>query len=284
MELKLAYATLLSFSVLVASGDAQTTTVAAATTGAGSSASFDMPASVACLTANMVTGGSFVDCCPSADPNDGICTIVWCVDVDYMNSGGSLIRDSCDCGSVETACEQLAQFADLVPGLVDACAAMGDCCEVGVTTNSDFASCTEDSLAALNATMPDYNTLIPGGVPDLDALTSTVTNATTTASGSTITTVAAETTATGDRTTVSPEEAATTTIAVEATTEAEATTTVAAATIPAEIGTTTTATEAANTTTVPAEKEVEPVVSGASAYAVNAAFSFVVTALVGYFV
>lgn len=200
-----------------------------------------------------------------------------------MNSGGSLIRDNCDCGSVETACAQLAQFADLVPGLEGACAAMGDCCEAGVTANSDFASCTQDSLTALNATLPDYNVLIPGGVPDLDALISTATNATA-ASGSTITTVAAEATATGDRTTVTPEEAV-------AATEAEAATTVAAATIPAEITTvtvadsgTTTATEAANTTTVPAEKEVEPVVSGASAYAVNAAFSFIVTSLVGYFV
>ncbi|KAL7436437.1 hypothetical protein ACHAXH_008183 [Discostella pseudostelligera] len=283
MELKLAYATLLSVAALIASGDAQTTTVAA-TTGADSSASsFDPPASVTCLASNLISGGSFVDCCPSADPNDGICTIVWCVDIDYMNSGGSLIRDNCDCGSVETACAQLAQFADLVPGLEGACAAMGDCCEAGVTANSDFASCTQDSLTALNATLPDYNVLIPGGVPDLDALISTATNATA-ASGSTITTVAAEATATGDRTTVTPEEAV-------AATEAEAATTVAAATIPAEITTvtvadsgTTTATEAANTTTVPAEKEVEPVVSGASAYAVNAAFSFIVTSLVGYFV
>ena len=278
MELKLAYASLLSIVALFA--DAQTTTtVAPASTGAdSSSSSFMPPASATCLASNIMTGGDFLDCCPSADPDDGICTIIWCINRDAA-SGESLIRDSCDCGMVETACEQLSSFSGMVPGLAEACAEMGDCCEAGATANSDFATCTEEALTALNLTLPDYNSLVPGGVPDLDEITST---ATTTAAA---TTVAAETTTAGagDRTTVSPEVAATTTAAA-ATTVAEATdatTTVAAET---EATTTVTAeTEATTTvaaaTTTAAPKEVTTGTSGASAYAINVAFSFVVASL-----
>jgi len=170
---------------------------------------------------------------------------------------------------VETACEQLSSFSGMVPGLAEACAEMGDCCEAGATANSDFATCTEEALTALNLTLPDYNSLVPGGVPDLDEVTST---ATTTAAA---TTVAAETTTAGagDRTTVSPEVAATTTAAA-ATTVAEATD--ATTTVAAETEATTTVAAA---TTTAAPKEVTTGTSGASAYAINVAFSFVVASL-----
>ena len=272
MELKLAayYATLLSLAAFVTLGDAQTTTTAVPESTDGASSM--PPASTACLASNAVTGGNFVDCCPSADPNDGICTLIWCID---RESEGSLIRDNCGCGDVETACSQLAMFAGMISGLSEACAAMGECCEAGVTANSDFASCTQESLVALNLTLPDYDALVPGGVPDLNAILT-----------GTATTAAAESTEAGASSTTVPEEEGVTTTVAVATIPAEITTTVSAVTIPAEVTTTVAAvtipaevtTTVAAATTTAAPKDAAATTNGAISYycAVNTVLSFIV--------
>ncbi len=269
MELKLAYyyAALLSVAAFVALCDAQMP-----------------PASTSCLASNLMTGGDFVDCCPAADPNDGICTLIWCIDIE--SAGGSLIRDNCGCGDVETACSQLAMFAGMVDGLSEACAAMGDCCEAGVTANSDFALCTEESLVALNLTLPDYGALVPGGVPDLDAL---LTGTATTAAAADVTTVAAaKSTEAGDSTTVVtttvaaatlPAEVTMTTVAAVTLPAEVTTTTVAAVTIPADEVTTTTVAATATTSAAAPKDAASTTSSGSYAYAINVALSFTVTLL-----
>ena len=184
MELKPAYATLLALAALVAPIHAATTTAAPESesssgeeSSSSSSSSWSMPpASSTCFAANFVTGGDFLDCCPAPDANDGICTIVWCLIPESLT-----IRDSCNCGQVETACDQLSLYTSAVDGLSEACTAMSGCCETGVTSNSDFASCTEDAIAMSNITIPDVSSLVPGGVPDLDAVSTTMAEATTAA-------------------------------------------------------------------------------------------------------
>ena len=188
MELKLTYATLLALAALVAPSHAATTTAAPESSSgeeSSSSSSWSMPpASSTCFAANFVTGGDFLDCCPAPDANDGICTIVWCLIPESLT-----IRDSCDCGQVETACDQLSLYISAVDGLSEACTAMSGCCETSVTSNSDFASCTEDAIAMSNITIPDISSLVPGGVPDLDAVSTTMTTAATEAGDTTDTTV-----------------------------------------------------------------------------------------------
>ena len=210
MELKLTYAAILSFAALVVASDAATTTVAPESSSSGGG-SFMPPASTTCLAANFATGGDFLDCCPAPDANDGICTLIWCIRSDMT------IRDSCDCGQVETACDQLSMFTGMVDGLSDACTAMAGCCEAGVTSNSDFASCTEDAIAMSNITIPDISSLVPGGVPDLDSAVPTTTTETTTSgatvAGGTATTVPEDGTKT---TTAAPETDATTPVATGA--------------------------------------------------------------------
>ncbi len=186
MDLKLAYYYSASLLSLVVLGDAQTT---AATSATGGSSSFMPPASTSCFAANFATGGDFVDCCPAADPNDGICTLIWCIQPDTLT-----VRDNCDCGQVETACDQLSMFAGLVDGLSEACTAMKGCCEAGVTSNDDFASCTEDAVAMSNITIPDISGLVPGGVPDLDSAAAAAVGATTTTTDTVV--AGGETTAT----------------------------------------------------------------------------------------
>ena len=179
MQLKLSSAIpLLSLATVVALGDAATTTAAPESSGGGSLL-FSPPPSTTCLAANFATGGDFLDCCPAADPNDGICTIIWCVNPEDLS-----LRDDCACEQVEAACKQLSMFTSAVDGLSEACTAMDGCCETGVTSNSDFASCTEDAVAMSNITIPDIHGLVPGGVPNLDSVTATASDtetATTTA-------------------------------------------------------------------------------------------------------
>ena len=104
-------------------------------------------------------------------------------------------------------------FAGVVDGLSEACTAMKGCCEAGVTSNDDFASCTEDAVAMSNITIPDISGLVPGGVPDLDSVAAAGATTTTTE-----TTIAAEeaggettaTTTTAAPVTTAPETEATT--------------------------------------------------------------------------
>ena len=59
-----------------------------------------------------IMGGTpFTECCPAADPGDGICTMLWCVDIDNVS-----VRDSCDCAQVNKACGLVGVFSTAVPG------------------------------------------------------------------------------------------------------------------------------------------------------------------------
>ena len=143
-----------------------TTTAAPATATTGEVASssaipeFSPPPSIMCLAGAIsgAEGSSFVDCCPEATPDDGICTMLWCIDVADLT-----VKDGCECSQLETSCAQLADFGDLVPNMPEACAAVAECCaDDGSTASGDFDSC----MGGKGLTPPDFASLVPGGLPE----------------------------------------------------------------------------------------------------------------------
>jgi hypothetical protein len=109
-----------------------------------------LQASLACLA----VGGTVSSCCPEgADPNDGACTVLSCLD-------GLSIREGCKCSDIETACEQVAAIAP------DMCDMVGECCadDGTTTTNVDWEFCMAETSEAANFTMSDFTTLIAGPV------------------------------------------------------------------------------------------------------------------------
>ncbi|KAL3761975.1 hypothetical protein ACHAW5_006681 [Stephanodiscus triporus] len=117
------------------------------------------PPSVVCLAGQLtgVDGSSFLDCCPSADPDDGICTMLWCVDLDTL-----AVKDGCACDQVETSCGQLAGFESMVTNLAEACVAVSDCCTDEYTSSEDYNAC----MSGKGLTPPDLESLVPGGLPE----------------------------------------------------------------------------------------------------------------------
>ena len=112
-----------------------------------------VPASVMCIA----SGKEFLECCPAADPNDGICTLLWCFDYDEIS-----IRDGCGCSQIETSCTQVAMFADIVDGLGEMCSAVDDCCvDDDDTDNDTFDTCLNKAIVDDNITIPDINSLMP---------------------------------------------------------------------------------------------------------------------------
>jgi len=112
-----------------------------------------VPASVMCIAG----GKEFLECCPEADPNDGICTLLWCFDYDEIS-----IRDGCGCSQIETSCTQVAMFADIVEGLGEMCSAVDDCCVGDDDTDNDtFDTCLNKAIVDDNITIPDINSLMP---------------------------------------------------------------------------------------------------------------------------
>ena len=112
-----------------------------------------VPASVMCIAG----GKEFLECCPAADPNDGICTLLWCFDYDEIS-----IRDGCGCSQIKTSCTQVAMFADIVDGLGEMCAAVDDCCVGDDDTDNDtFDTCLNKAIVDDNITVPDINSLMP---------------------------------------------------------------------------------------------------------------------------
>jgi len=87
------------------------------------------PPSIMCLAGALsgAEGSSFVDCCPEATPDDGICTMLWCIDVADLT-----VKDGCECSQLETSCAQLA----------DSC------------------------MGGKGLTPPDFASLVPGGLPE----------------------------------------------------------------------------------------------------------------------
>ena len=60
---------------------------------------------IACLASS----GDFETCCPaidqtalSADPNDGVCTLLGCLDLEVLS-----LRDGCSGSDIDTACDQV---------------------------------------------------------------------------------------------------------------------------------------------------------------------------------
>jgi len=102
-------------------------------------------------------GTPFADCCPCAKPDDGICTLLWCFDLNEFE-----IHDECNCGQLADACGQIpAGLLGFVDGLTEMCAKTKECCGTTVASNGDFDACIADVAA------PDFDKIIPGGIPEL---------------------------------------------------------------------------------------------------------------------
>mmetsp|Transcript_29960 Transcript_29960/g.55357 ORF Transcript_29960/g.55357 Transcript_29960/m.55357 type:complete len:172 (+) Transcript_29960:85-600(+) len=117
-----------------------------------------LQASIGCI----IGGKEFTECCPSANPRDGFCTLIWCIDVDEV-----ALNNACGCGQIERACGQLRIYAFLLPGLSDMCSQVRDCCDDGTTTNDGVNTCM---TTAFEVTVPNFESIIPGGIPDLEGV------------------------------------------------------------------------------------------------------------------
>jgi len=112
-----------------------------------------LQASIRCLMTADSTE-AVLDCCPTADEDDGVCTMLHCLNLEDMS-----LNDSCECGQVETACDQLDPFAFMLDGMDDSCSAIGKCCVAGETTNEDFDACIDRS----GASAPNFGKFLPEG-------------------------------------------------------------------------------------------------------------------------
>jgi len=120
-----------------------------------------LQAAIACL----VGGGDFTGCCPTADPNDGVCSLLWCVNLEDAS-----INDGCKCGQIETACGQVAMFLGAVDGLSELCDEAGACCaDDGTTMNDGFNTCMATAIKNEKASPPNFDAVLPNGIPGLDA-------------------------------------------------------------------------------------------------------------------
>ena len=135
-----------------------------------------LQASVSCLA----NEGTYASCCPTqgVDPNDGVCTLLSCLEIE----SGLSIRDGCSCYDIEKACDQLALFALVVAALPDMCDMVGECCvdDGTTTTNVDWDFCMAEGQEAGKFTLPDFASLVPGGLPDFDDDDATTTKVPTT--------------------------------------------------------------------------------------------------------
>eukprot|EP00579_Thalassiosira_antarctica_P023856 CAMPEP_0201987128 /NCGR_PEP_ID=MMETSP0904-20121228/91635_1 /ASSEMBLY_ACC=CAM_ASM_000553 /TAXON_ID=420261 /ORGANISM="Thalassiosira antarctica, Strain CCMP982" /LENGTH=251 /DNA_ID=CAMNT_0048541223 /DNA_START=32 /DNA_END=787 /DNA_ORIENTATION=+ len=120
-----------------------------------------LQAAVGCIAG----GGDFTGCCPTADPNDGVCSLLWCV-----NLKDASINDGCGCGQIETACGKIAIFFSMLDGLSDLCAEAGKCCaDDGSTANDGFNTCMATAIENGDANAPNFDSVLPGGIPGLEA-------------------------------------------------------------------------------------------------------------------
>lgn len=125
----------------------------------------ELQASVACIAA----GGEFTNCCPSKDPDDGVCTLLWpCIDVDEVS-----VRDGCACDEIETACDQVGLLGAAVEGVPELCGKVDECCE-SETNNGDFNACLGGAVDDGSIEVPDFASLLPGGLPDIASITEAI--------------------------------------------------------------------------------------------------------------
>ena len=125
-------------------------------------------ASLTCLALN----GTVASCCTEDDvPNDGVCSILSCLD-------GLSIRDGCSCYDIEAGCDLLAAYvADIanarnitdITDISDMCDMVGECCaDDGTTiTNIDWDFCMAEAAEEANFEMPDIVEILLGSIPGL---------------------------------------------------------------------------------------------------------------------
>jgi len=111
----------------------------------------------------MAFGTPFADCCPCAKPDDGVCTLLWCFDLNEL-----VIQDECKCGQLADACDKLGLLLGAAEGLTEMCAKAKECCGDTEASNGDFDACIAD------VAVPDLARLIPGGIPDVSSMGSPV--------------------------------------------------------------------------------------------------------------
>jgi len=123
-------------------------------------------ASLTCLALN----GTVASCCTEDDvPNDGVCSILSCLD-------GLSIRDGCSCYDIEAGCDQLAAYVtdfanamDItnITDIADMCDMVGECCaDDGTTiTNIEWEFCMAEAVEEANFEMPDIVELVLGIIP-----------------------------------------------------------------------------------------------------------------------
>ncbi|KAL3805979.1 hypothetical protein ACHAW5_006586 [Stephanodiscus triporus] len=82
---------------------------------------------------------------------------------------GLSIRDGCSCLDIAKACDQVVALTTVVANLPDMCDSVGECCadDGTTTTNVDWDFCMAEAAEAESFVMPDFSTLIPGGLSDL---------------------------------------------------------------------------------------------------------------------
>jgi hypothetical protein len=77
------------------------------------------------------------------------------------------MRDSCKCGQIEEACGQVSMFSFAVPNLGGMCDAADGCCGPSTGVGA-WNTCMKTEIDG-GLELPNWATLIPGGVPNLDA-------------------------------------------------------------------------------------------------------------------
>ena len=113
-----------------------------------------LQASIMCMM-SAESSEDILDCCPAADEDDGVCTMIHCVNFGNVIS----LNDSCECGQIETACDQLAVYSFMIEGLEDTCAAVSKCCTADETANDEFDVCMDAS----GANAPNFDNYLPEG-------------------------------------------------------------------------------------------------------------------------
>mmetsp|Transcript_2262 Transcript_2262/g.5582 ORF Transcript_2262/g.5582 Transcript_2262/m.5582 type:complete len:191 (-) Transcript_2262:393-965(-) len=121
-----------------------------------------LQASLGCLTSGSTSASQ---CCPRADPNDGLCTLLWCLNPDDMT-----LNDGCSCEQITRTCDQLSSFAFIVPGLWESCEGARQCCggwwSITKATNEAYDGCIGAKLDRGMA-VPNLDSFFPDGVPSL---------------------------------------------------------------------------------------------------------------------
>eukprot|EP00578_Thalassiosira_sp_NH16_P020102 CAMPEP_0181083350 /NCGR_PEP_ID=MMETSP1071-20121207/4110_1 /TAXON_ID=35127 /ORGANISM="Thalassiosira sp., Strain NH16" /LENGTH=229 /DNA_ID=CAMNT_0023165001 /DNA_START=108 /DNA_END=797 /DNA_ORIENTATION=- len=120
----------------------------------------ELQASLGCLI-----NRSASQCCPSASPTDGICTVLWCLNPDDMT-----VNDGCTCEQITRSCNQLSGYQFLVAGLSESCEGARQCCgsrwSRARTTNAAYNSCMGAKVDRGMA-VPNFDSFFPKGIPNL---------------------------------------------------------------------------------------------------------------------